>query len=805
MADNKINVGGRLHSIATGNILAGADEILDDNIGKKQSEVNIDVDNALADRYTKGETYNKNQLNNLITTPNQEYVTVEDYASLPESGEANTIYRVSNWDGSLAIPATDITKYSEYAWNGSQYIFLCVKSQIGEVFDISAANSGTTYADLTEALGTNGTNVPVSVRKGGMSIKFIQTSDNKYVQYRLISNQFSTTVSDWQGVDDEPTAGSDNLAKSSGIYVSNFYNSGFSYGNLIDYNNKGILLDKGIETHGDIVDHTDCAVSHPIRVIPGKIYRYRTPAAFPVAIQYQDFEGNKIGYDLFNGQQMQNRYRDITIPHNAYYCVVTIKLPEHPSGFYFGLLYSEKQQTYLSPDGLNPYEISNAIENAVGKNNLYVKDSPRNLIDYGLTQTGEVSYYEGLVTSYPIQVKCHNMVNFTNIQYNKGIDTKGNILDYDDGAISGPIYGIEGGKQYTFFGDKMRGLNICIRFEDSSENKVGYELIQNFRGIHKFTAPENAERCIVPIKTSGIATGAVGLSLSENEGWTSIFGLYVFDEKDAVNRGIRLERKDGSKVAGMQTGVRNRTLINIPWGVEYVRLGNLSEDARFYEAYQYQNYPYKGKKIALYGDSITVDYYSEVYAAMMKTLLQADEVLRFGKSGGNFAHDLQASQYLTPLLNSNPDVVIIHSVNSHRANVPLGNMGSTEGEASDIGGLKHIVNSLISNNKNIEIYFCTPLCYGDVKELGYENSFGSTSPNTLGKYLSDYVRNYEDFCRNYGLNLVNLTEKCGFKDSVESFASTRYYTLDGVHPNYHGYKRMTGIIADYINNKPYNI
>lgn len=46
MAENKINVGGRLHSIATGNVLAGADEILYEPINgtpKKQSEVNVET------------------------------------------------------------------------------------------------------------------------------------------------------------------------------------------------------------------------------------------------------------------------------------------------------------------------------------------------------------------------------------------------------------------------------------------------------------------------------------------------------------------------------------------------------------------------------------------------------------------------------------------------------------------------------------------------------------------------------------------------------------------------------------------
>ena len=81
MAEN-INIGGRLHSVATGNVVTGANEVYDDTKNKKQSEINHIVDEALDDRYTKGyvysksETYNKTELNNLITTPDQEYVTV---------------------------------------------------------------------------------------------------------------------------------------------------------------------------------------------------------------------------------------------------------------------------------------------------------------------------------------------------------------------------------------------------------------------------------------------------------------------------------------------------------------------------------------------------------------------------------------------------------------------------------------------------------------------------------------------------------------------------------------------------------
>ena len=149
--------------------------------------------------------------------------------------QENVIYRV------IDRVNTPPQSYSDYMWNGTSMVLMAtynnsidneptpgsnnlVKSggvAASIVFDISAyhATGSTlaTYSNLVAALGTDGANVPASVRKGGMSVKFVQSSDNKYVQYRLMADEFSTTVTDWQGVDDEPTAGSDNLVKSGGI------------------------------------------------------------------------------------------------------------------------------------------------------------------------------------------------------------------------------------------------------------------------------------------------------------------------------------------------------------------------------------------------------------------------------------------------------------------------------------------------------------------------------------------------------------------------------------------------------------
>ena len=115
---------------------------------------------------------------------------------------------------------------------------------LGAVYDVSAKNptAGPNNNGKWESLSALlsdanlSTLIPTAWRKGGMSIKFVQSSDNKYVKYRCMAQSFTTDVTQWQGVDDEPTAGSDNLVKSGGVvswgedkYGKYVENAGFVY------------------------------------------------------------------------------------------------------------------------------------------------------------------------------------------------------------------------------------------------------------------------------------------------------------------------------------------------------------------------------------------------------------------------------------------------------------------------------------------------------------------------------------------------------------------------------------------------
>ena len=98
--------------------------------------------------------------------------------------------------------------------------------EVNDIFDISEYNASGNplvypqYDTLALALAA----VPQDRRKGGMTIRYIDSVSGKYVQYRYMSTSILNTdfinTFNWQGqeVDAVPTKGSMNLVQSGGVY-----------------------------------------------------------------------------------------------------------------------------------------------------------------------------------------------------------------------------------------------------------------------------------------------------------------------------------------------------------------------------------------------------------------------------------------------------------------------------------------------------------------------------------------------------------------------------------------------------------
>ena len=79
-------------------------------------------------------------------------------------------------------------------------------------YNVSTNNNNAEYT-FAQAVAL----VPASLQKGGITIKYIDSITHKYVVKRLISSIWNTTESNWQSIDDKPTAGSENLVTSGGV------------------------------------------------------------------------------------------------------------------------------------------------------------------------------------------------------------------------------------------------------------------------------------------------------------------------------------------------------------------------------------------------------------------------------------------------------------------------------------------------------------------------------------------------------------------------------------------------------------
>lgn len=152
----------------------------------------------------------QNALNNIITNvgENATFAGIATPTTNPGTPDGPVFYitttagSYSNF-GSLEVSKGEIAILQ---WNNGTWTKNAIKPmaefESGIIYDVSANNDGAVFESLQALLSSSNlsTLIPTSVRYGGMSIRFIQSSDNKYEQFRCIANEFTTDVTKWQNV-----------------------------------------------------------------------------------------------------------------------------------------------------------------------------------------------------------------------------------------------------------------------------------------------------------------------------------------------------------------------------------------------------------------------------------------------------------------------------------------------------------------------------------------------------------------------------------------------------------------------------
>ena len=103
----------------------------------------------------------------------------------------------TNFGGLTVTEGISILKYDGANWSQDKISYMD-----GGVFDVTAY-SGDEFASLSALLSDNNliNLIPFAVRKGGMSVKFVCSTDHNYLQYKLNTDSFSVNVTDWDSVD----------------------------------------------------------------------------------------------------------------------------------------------------------------------------------------------------------------------------------------------------------------------------------------------------------------------------------------------------------------------------------------------------------------------------------------------------------------------------------------------------------------------------------------------------------------------------------------------------------------------------
>jgi hypothetical protein len=156
------------------------------------------------------------------------YAGIATPSSTPATGKvfylALTAGTYTHFGNTVVTQGINILKYNGSAWSLDAFIGIddeltpisnnlpksgnvlenIIKN--GSAFDLSAYNAvdgvPATYADQDAALAALSL-LPAIYKQPRMSFRFVLTSDNKYVQYRLKSTSFNTTTSNWVNVEDE--------------------------------------------------------------------------------------------------------------------------------------------------------------------------------------------------------------------------------------------------------------------------------------------------------------------------------------------------------------------------------------------------------------------------------------------------------------------------------------------------------------------------------------------------------------------------------------------------------------------------
>lgn len=215
----------------------------------------------------------------------------------------------------------------------------------------------------------------------------------------------------------------------------------------------------------------------------------------------------------------------------------------------------------------------------------------------------------------------------------------------------------------------------------------------------------------------------------------------------------------------------------------------------------YQGCTNYGKRIAVFGGSLSVNKESDAAKQLWADLLNA-EVVTYGVGGAGFSRSQGYSLQRQVDTAGVFDVYVLWaSTNDFNGKRECGSFRDyTELDGYDesrletqCGGINYCIRKLREKNPEAQIYFFTSLRFFR-RDSGY-NPY-STDVNATGKSFADYVEAQIECCRYHG---VPVLDQFGLQN-VDIHNYGQFYLPDKLHMNEAGYRHIAPLQAAFLAN-----
>lgn len=287
-------------------------------------------------------------------------------------------------------------------------------------------------------------------------------------------------------------------------------------------------------------------------------------------------------------------------------------------------------------------------------------------------------------------------------------------------------------------------------------------------------------------------------------------GIVLVAGDDPAYQGCTQYRLRKSGSVEYRTGTLNTTTDPYSYDWSYTATGNWKRLATLDDIPDIPEVvnPWKNKTYLSHGDSITwqdgKDYGSGThqgetargYQTVLRELLELGTHTNKGVNGATLADRAGVSVSGVSTIKSIASYAsydlctIAFGTNDFKQGVPLGTLGAATDTVFDtntfFGAFREAVKYILTSSPTIRLVLMTPLQRD-------QHDYNVDTVNAVGLKLVDYMNAVKLIGKMYGLPVCDLYSNSGITE-----LTLNTYTIDGLHPNDDGYKRIGEVLADTL-------